>query len=244
MESRDALLGPFIFRDEQRGRISRETLGHTTLESHPIVSVGAKLLLVLPTAVSPAIRRYVVTNLQQRGKLRSFERAFSRRQAQEVERDCLRRLEAPHKFLQPPPPTSLIASACEWLLRYDRDKYIHTILLNDDGLREVPAKGLCSPAFLPRAMRRALNQRITRIAKSCQSTDCFSVGWTLLIVGGLGRARVFDFNTRLRSWHVCAISISDFVLLCNENDRPIRRFLKFLVQKRWATDSGLRFRPV
>ena len=236
-------LAPFILRDEDRNRISQETLGHTTLERRPIVSLGEKVLLAVPAAVSPAIRRFVITMLLQSGKFRSFEKAIGRRQATEVEHDCLLRLEAPRELVQPPSPTALIPSSCEWLIKYDENKYVHAVLLHDDGMREVDTRGLCAPAPLPETSLTALEQHIGRVAKRCQSTDGFSVGWSLVVVGGVGRARMLDVGIQNRSWHVSAISVPDFVLLCSESERPLRRFLKFLVQKRWATKAGMRFGP-
>ena len=236
-------LAPFVIGTVEGEVISRETLGHTRLERHPVLDVGTKLLLALPAAVSPAIRRYIVTELLQSKKLRSFERAIGRTQAIQVERDCLRRLEAPREFVEAPPSTPDVPSAFEWLLRYDENKYVHTILLNDDGLRDISFQGLCFPVSVRAATMKTLKHRISQVARECQRTDGFTVGWTLLVIGGIGRARVLEFSNRSKSWHVCAISVSDFVLLCHDIDRPLRRFLKFLVQKTRITDSGIRFGP-
>ncbi len=236
-------IAPFILPDPAKKAISQQTVGHTELESRPIVCVGESLLLALPTAVSPAIRRYVVTMLLHSGRFRSFEKAISKRQATEVERDCLLRLEAPREFLQQPSPTRLAPSSHEWLVRYDGNKYVHTILLNDDGLKEVATLGLCAQPSPQESSMKALEQHIDRVAKRCQSTDGFSVGWSILVLGGVGRAGMLEFSDHRRSWHVSALTISDFVLLSSESDKPLRRFLKFLVQKRRATENDIQFSP-
>ena len=236
-------LAPFILRNSDRKTIVEEDVGHTTLERRPIVNFGKRVLLAIPAAVSPAIRRYVVTTLLRSGRCRSLAKAINRKQASEVERDCLTRIEAPREFVQPPSRASLVPSSYERLVRYDENKYVHTILLHDEGLADVDTEGLCSPAALPQSSLTALKQHIDRVAKRCRSTDGFSVGWSLLVIGGIGRARTLDLAHEASWWHVATISLPEFLLLCSESDRPIRRFLKFMVQKRSLIEGGNGFGP-
>lgn len=241
LEIAEESLAPFILRDEYKHRVYEETLGYTALEVRPIVCLGERLLLAAPAAVSPAIRHFVVTTLRNSGKLQSFEKAFGIRQAIEVKGDCLQRLESPRAFVKPPSPTAATTSFQDWLIEYDKNKYVHTVLLHDDTMREVATQGLCAPSLLPETSLKGLEDHISRVAKKCQSMDAFAFGWSLIVIGGVGRTRALDFRGEQESWHVSAISISDFVLLSSEHGRPLRRFLKFLVQKKWATEAGIRF---
>ena len=234
-------LAPFILRDADRNELRTETPGHTTLERRPILNLGTKVLLAVPAAVSPAIRRYVIAKLLRTGQFRSFASAISRRQAAELKRDCLQRIEGVRSFLHPPSAAPPVPPSHEWLVRYDENKYVHAILLEDEGLRAVDTEGLCSHALLSRASSKALEQHIDRVAKGCQSVPGFSIGWSIVVVGGLGRAMMFDFGSHGGSWHMIAITIPDFVLLCNEEDRPFRRFLKFAVQRDWLEERGVTF---
>jgi hypothetical protein len=53
-------LQPFEFLPNFRPALENETLGHTSLERHPILTSEGKVFLALPTAVSAAVRRYVM----------------------------------------------------------------------------------------------------------------------------------------------------------------------------------------
>jgi hypothetical protein len=53
-------LRTFVFDPDNRAAIRDESLGHSTLERRPLFCVGDRLYLVLPTAVSIAIRRMII----------------------------------------------------------------------------------------------------------------------------------------------------------------------------------------
>lgn len=51
---------PFVFDANKRGDLIKQSLSHSDLESHPLAIDGDQLYLLLPTAISVAIRRYFI----------------------------------------------------------------------------------------------------------------------------------------------------------------------------------------
>jgi len=50
----------FILDTEERARLHNESYGHSSIERHPLLAIGADLYLALPAAISMAIRRMVI----------------------------------------------------------------------------------------------------------------------------------------------------------------------------------------
>ena len=234
------LLAPFIARDEDRRALVTETIGHTSLERHPLVDCGGRLVLASPSAVSPAIRRFVLTELSQIGYLPEFSRALAALQAQQVEMDGLRELKQDAEPLEPPAPDGKVPSHYEWLLRYDINKHLHIVLIHD-RLDLLDAQGLSSYMEYSSEMETGLNGYLGKIANHCASLPDFGEGTTLLVSGGLGRGFRLRVNEWPDRWHLSVISISDFLMLVNEPDRPIIRYLKCLKQKEQVEREGVKF---
>ena len=86
--SRDDLL-PFILRDTDVQLLPDETIGNTSLERRPMIEFDDILVLALPSAVSPAIRRYVLEEIGKVGLLTGFGKALAARQAEQLQKEGL-----------------------------------------------------------------------------------------------------------------------------------------------------------
>jgi hypothetical protein len=96
-------LAPFILREEDRRNLIRESTGHSSLERRPLVDFGDALVLTLPSAVSPAVRRFVLSELRLLGFLPAFGNALGEKQARQVEKEGLWELKSDVISLSPPP---------------------------------------------------------------------------------------------------------------------------------------------
>ena len=59
------ILEPFVFHGDDKSGLTTESTANSTLERCPIIDLGGDLILTLPHAVSPAIRRCVVSILRE-----------------------------------------------------------------------------------------------------------------------------------------------------------------------------------
>lgn len=236
------VLSPFFFREEDKAKLKVESTGHSSLELRPLVDFGDALVLALPHAVSPAIRRFVLSELRKMGYLQAFGDALAVRQARQVEKDGLWELKDDTESLTPPtyddgPMPSLHA----WLLKYDINKYLHVVLLHDrlDWLDE---QGLSSALEYPEPVRAGLERYLSKVTAYCRTLPGFAEGTTLLVMGGLGRGFMLGFNDWPDDgWRWSAIRVSDLIMLAVEIDQPIKRYLKCIKQKAWAENQGVFF---
>ena len=234
------ILEPFILPEEDKQAIASETTEDSSLERHPLVDFGGDLVLTLPSAISPAIRRFVLTELRRMGHLQAFHEALATRQARQVDRDGLREIKGESDSLNLPAPDSNIPSLHAWLLKYDMDKYLHVVLLHD-RMDWLDSQGLSSFMRYPEKLRAGLENYLSQISSHCRSLPGFVEGITLLIMGGLGRGFALGFEDWPNQWRLSVIRISNLLMLAGEVDRPLARYLKCIKQKEWAEEKGVSF---
>ena len=240
--SRDTLR-PFILRNEDKNALVSETIGHSSLERRPLIDFGGDLVLALPPAVSPAIRRFVLTELRRKGSMSAFSKATATLQAHQVDRDGLRELKGEADSVAPPAPDGNLPSLRSWLLKYDIDKYLHLVLLHDHMDRQ-DAQDLSSFIEYPEEQRASLEKYLIQVSSHCQSLPDFAEGMTLLVRGGLGGGLALGFKDWPDRWRLSFIGISDLLMLTAEVDRPFARYLKCIKQKKWAEQKGVYFQNV
>jgi len=238
------MVASFILREEDRRNLLSESTGHSSLEGRPLVDFGDALVLSLPNAVSPAIRRFLLSELRKMGYLRVFGDALAARQADQVERDSLWELKSDTTSI--PPPTfdgGPMPSLHVWLLKYGTNKYLHVVLLHDrlDWLDE---QGLSSFMEYPEPVRAGLEKYLNMVAEYCQGLPDYVEGMTLLVFGGLGRGFSLSFKDWPDRWRLSAIRVSDLLMLAGEIDQSIKRYLKCFKQKEWAEGEGVRFQSI
>ena len=234
------MLEPFIFRNEDKQVLASETIGHSSLERCPLVDLRGDLVLALPHAVSPAIMRFVLTELRRMGYLSAFSKELATHQARQVETDGLRELKGEADSLPPPKPDGSVPSLHAWLLKYDIDKYLHVVLLHD-RLDRLDAEGLSSVMEIPDEQWAGLEKYLNQVSSHCKSLPEFAEGMTLLVIGGLGRNFAQGFKVWPDQWRFSVLQISDLLMLAAEADRPVARYLKCIKQKAWAEGKGVRF---
>lgn len=231
-------LEPFLFRDPRRRNLLRERLGHTSLERRPLISHGSRLVLALPAAIGPAIRRFVIAELEAAGFLSQFSMALAKLQTRQVHVDGLRHLRWPSQDVAPPASPRPLPPLSHRLVAYDYDKYIQLIILQDPHLGEITTKGLNSLFAYSSMANTNLSTQIKTVATSCQAKPGFSQGWTIFLVGGVGRGVMLDVEDTPDPWIVSLISIADFLLLTADIDNPLDHFLQLLVQHRSLQVAG------
>ena len=233
-----ALLRPFIFRPVDKRKLVKQTPGNTSLERCPLVPIGNKLVLALPHAVSPAIRRFVITIIRIRGYLEEFSRALKSLQKDQIDTLDFQGFEMDTKDLKPPDHHGDLPSFDAWLLKYDIDKYLNLVLLHD-RLDELDEQGLtCPMTYLPET-EMSLRSYLYDSARCCAALEGFSEGTTILVIGGLGRGIRLDIDDWPCQWYSTAILISDFLMMLNEPDRPLTRYLKYLKRIQQLADEGV-----
>ena len=236
------LLQPFVLREEDHTALLSEKLLHSTLERRPLVPTHDGLVLAVPTAVSAAVRRFALDELKQSHDLVAFAQALSAREAHHV--DSLLAAEIAKEStlitMEPLPTRPQCSPMSSWLIKYDRDKYLHAVLLSDPLLGDTIDDLTGTTTVADRALH-ALQDYMTAVARRCRSLSTYSIGFTMLIVGGLGHARAVPVPDTSDDWILSVIRIADFSMLIDEGRAALDRYLKCIAQRHMAESLGLHF---
>ena len=117
------VLESFVLRNQDKHSLESETIGHSSLERRPILELDGDLVLALPHAVSPAIRRFILSELSRLNYLEQFSRALTIHQIRQVDSRGLLELKDESESLSLPMPAKNIPPIHSTLFKYDTGKY-------------------------------------------------------------------------------------------------------------------------
>jgi hypothetical protein len=213
-------LTPFEFTPDQRQAMANETIGHTALERRPVVFSEGRILLALPTAVSAALRRFVMESAVAAGRLSAVQEILTRYQFEEV-----RFIGRPGWEIRPlDPPES--PGDHEFIGQFDEGGYVHVVFI-PDSLEQILKDGLQSVDSIPDKMTARLDAVAAEIAKRPD----YQRGITLIVHGGTGRGFFAGFGEPPPEWQRLILSGADFMSLAWDNEMDALRAWKLLDQE-------------
>ena len=234
-----AALQPFIFDVRFPERLADEPAGNTSLERLPLVVDGQDICLVLPTAVSAAIRYFIMGELERAGRIRSFHRALM------VAYTALFRATAVlGGSMAPSIPFSPATGFGEALWEFDTGYYLHFLFFMG-SLEGIATEGLASfdhqlfgaGEDFDRALRRARDDAVRKPG--------FRAGVSLIVGCGVGRGAVVGFGTEdLPDWRVVSCPAHDLVTLSETADFKASSLWRILDAREKAAGMGLELQNV
>lgn len=226
-----AELAPFVLPRESRELLKQESLGHTTLERSPLIAVRDGFVLALPTAVSPAARRYLVQACINNGKASEFWRALGRADFKTVE-EALRLVDAPHgvgEHALPSEPTPRPLGPVIWdeiHCPIDEDKIAQVLVLHDT-LEEVETTGLAGTRDDPE-ISASLTQHIDATARHLARNG--ARGLVIILIGGIGRGVAFALPALPSGWHAVLMNVANFASFAWSSEASLLRLWKLQEQ--------------
>jgi len=232
-------LAPFIISEQEIKRLGSETIGNSTLERKPIVSIGESYIVALPSAIGISIRKFFLEECQSAGLINAFQTVLAKYQSFQLKSEILREFKGKVKSIKQdfkeipnlPPFTSL-------LLKDSSEKYYHFLIIHDD-LNQLIEKGFDSIHSLEKANENAIYSFIVQTSEFCKKQCGFQEGTTLCIHGGLGRGFGLGFKDWPDDWGFIAISLADLSLLGVAGGTPIEELVYCSKQSRWIQDNGV-----
>ncbi len=227
-------LEPFIFEWQTPNSLPDESLGHTSIERRPAIKSEGQIIVVLPTAIGVAIRRFAIESALVAGELKLFESACHQEQYREV-------------FLSGRPAWSITYSHIlkhdpkddqrEFIGRFDVGSYLHLVFVPDD-FEEIVSNGLLSDHTLTKKKQESpLRKRASQLASNAD----YRRGLTILVHGGIGRSSVSRIDGFPPDWHCISLSVPDFILLGNEEEFTAIRAWKLSQQVHELNNRGVVF---
>lgn len=202
-----AALATFVFPQGGQGQLLDGELGHTALERRPLIAGEDEVVLVLPTAVSAAIRRLVVETVDDMGQREAFLAHLCREYLDLVENVPLLggRLGARLHFHRS--PTAALAGGT---VAIDQGRYLNLVLLLDT-LEDFESTGLvgCNPDS--GQVTGELQEWFSEAYAHAKADPDFVDGLTLLVSCGVGRASAHAIpKFAVPDWRVETLSAADF----------------------------------
>jgi hypothetical protein len=205
-------IGEFGFDASTREGLIDEKIGHSTLERYPLAYRNGEIFVLLPTALSAAIRRYVVEQLNTPKLREAFAATLGLTYAKLISETPLLGLSssAPAQFQKT--DAGLLAGAST---RVDRGLYINFVFFIDtlDGFEDNGLVGIY-PAGDPRKLAQEVDQWIDHAYNDVRKMADFRECLTVLVACGIGRA-IIDFisDKKRENWRLEFIGASDLLTL-------------------------------
>jgi hypothetical protein len=216
-------LEPFLFAPEHATALAKETVGHSSLERRPLISAHGSVVVALPTAISAAVRRYLVEAATRVGEIQQLQGAVSEDQFQtllhigctgwelaDIENVVVDKTIQIHEFTG----------------RFDLGAYAHIIFVHD-ALADAAGGGLQGMHRLP----SQVDERVRAKKDELASRSDYRRGMTLVVHGGIGRGFAAGFGEAPPNWQHLALSLHDFMLLSWGHDFSALRAWKLSEQE-------------
>lgn len=203
-------LQQFAFDLSRRNSLMEEAVGETALERFPIIFHSDVTYLVLPTAVSSAIRYFVISELQANGMADRLARALAARYAKLFSETPLLGGRRPPRPRFDPGPGAAFA---EMMSEVDQGRYLHFLFFTDD-FTDVDETGLAGINPSSATIGDEFERRIDEARSSVSAREGFREGLTMIVGCGIGRGAAITFGGGEHTdWRVEFCSAYDLVTL-------------------------------
>lgn len=213
-------LSEFIFDPNLRTKLNREEVGNSTLERRPVIYNNGEFLLVLPTAVSVAIRRMVVEWFDERGIREALLAGIACEYGRLFAYTPLLGGDSAGQNIEFQRTERNLMSGVAKFIDVGRCMNIVFVVDTLEGFED---SGFVGKNPNPRKIADDLDQWIDFAYHEASSNPQFLEGITIVVGCGIGRAAVHHLNTVERNrWRIEFLSAADFCTLCwTHNFKPL-----------------------
>ncbi|GHD04523.1 hypothetical protein GCM10019060_41310 [Novosphingobium pokkalii] len=203
-------LAPFLFTPSGRALLLSQTIGNSDLERHPLVRNDTYLYVALPTAISIAIRTFVIQRMSEAGMRDAFCRGLANVYARTLQTlPLLGARRGPAINFQPGPHAAITQVGIE----FDVGRFIQ-LLFFTDNLRDFEETGFTGLNPDTMELDRTFSESIAAFQKHAQQSEVYRGGLTLIVGCGIGRAAsTMMENDQDANWRVLGCSSYDFETL-------------------------------
>lgn len=235
---KSGVLDPFVLEVANWSRLGGDSLGHTALERRPLVRVGRDLLLLLPTAASSAIRRYIIEECIAAGYAEALERALGREYGHFFAGLPLLggKGRIPLRF-----QNLESVRVAQVIQRVDEGRYYNWVFHTDtfEGYDDGGVVGFNSD---PARLERVLNGAVMRGQREAATIPGFQSGITIVVSCGWGRGLVTSLPIASANWRVQSINAADLETLSLLPDRKPLSLWRTLASVEAVRRAGMKLR--
>lgn len=203
-------LAPFIFDSKDAPKLRGERWGHSSLERFPLVYIDQELILALPTAVSPAIRRFLIEFCSSQSSLPTLYAAHANQLSRVFSHTPL----LGGKMGPALPYRTYQGLYCADVAMFvDSGRLLHICFIVDD-FQGYAEGGMVAPNPDFNRFGETVQESLNRLHEDMSGRDDFSEAISLIVICSWGRPVVIGFggldDTR---WRIETISAADLETL-------------------------------
>ncbi len=221
-------LMPFLFPKSALADLGRQEVSLTTLDRQPFIDVGNRLIVVLPTAITTALREFVIWVITQMGAADQFDLALSAELA-----DVLRRTQLFGDLKRPPIFWGMVGQdrLASFSVEIDRG-YVIAFHIFLSSIRRHGGGGFKSVIKLSDDLQNAVQNSMRGAENTHKANPEFRKGLHLVVGCGWGKGYDATFE-RLSSgyWKFESLSAADLVRMSGLDGMSVRHF--------WRYEEGL-----
>lgn len=239
-------LTPFMADPSVPRELPSQSVLHSPFLRRPLARFGRDIVVVLPAAISMAVRHAILDAAAETGRLSQLQRDFDRHQAELLFDRILPLLALPSGYAPPDPvtppseaqaPRSISGVA---FVPFDVDKIAHVVLLTDD-LADVHRTGVAADVEFAEVAERDLVEYLRAGVRMIG--DAGATGMTLLVVGGIGRGMSLSLSRGdpglPTDWPTISFSLSDIQAFAATEGASLLRLWKLDAQEAAARTAGI-----
>ena len=224
-------LNPFVFQQSDHADLLKnEVLGNSSLDRRPLIRTNGATVVVLPTAIGSAVRRYIVEVARASGGLCELESRVSEEQSKSV------RAWTTMAWKVAPTGENLPAHRefYEIVGTFDYGGYAHILYVSDD-LWSATQEGLQSIDVI----KPSVKQRIEKYASEMAKRPDYRYGVSIVVHGGIGRGVLLNIDVEPTGWRFLILTSPDFMRLGWDDNMSVFRAYKLLNYQRCLEDEGV-----
>lgn len=204
----------FVFDPRKKTDLLEQTVGHSLLELNPVAIEGDDIYLLLPTAVSAAIRRLVLSRFSAKKNRELLVRLFGHEYSELFNNNPFLGGNLGQVEFQYTP----WGAVCGAVHEQDKGYYISMFFILD-SLEDFDEYGLAGMDMSSDEAINEVSQGYYKIQNDISNIKGFKQGLALFISCGIGRGRLFSVeNKENRDWKEVYLSAADITLLSNTPD--------------------------
>lgn len=202
-------LGPFGFVPNRRAELIEQSISFSNLERNPVCAYNNVFYLMLPYAVSSAIRRFVFERMDASGMRKNFVRGLAEEYAETFRKTPILGGKMGANFIFQNTSGGLIA---ELIAEIDTGHHLH-IIMKMDELFGFEKDGLSGYHPFSDDAEKYIEQRVQKVREETRMEENYKDGITLLVVCGIGRGFYFSLPEEDDDWRIMGLSAYDFQTL-------------------------------
>ncbi len=230
-------LSPFIFQPSLRTRLRKQSIGDSLLEKCPVVNDRVTWIVLLPTAISIAVRRHVLEWVANKGYQNSFNKNFTAEYWNFLcETPILGSLQHRERPIFPVKVSKSIFF--EFVIEVDKGYYLQIIAMVD-GIEGYLNHHFSASAQDEKLLSKEINSKVEKAKSHFCQKDGFKQGMTLLLGCGYGRPSTFSHPQEAENWWIEAVSAPELYILGWISETSPFSFWKLARQKRFLREKGI-----